>query len=259
MCLIDCDLQTLNRDRIFCTNINIALRCADCVTGNRHCFQHHMRVAFQHGTIHECTRIAFVGVAANIFLISLISRGKCPLAAGGEACATASAQTGSRHLIDNLFRGHFRQCLAKSGITVHGDVLINIFGINHTAVAQCSTALLCIEIGFVEGLDAVLHNGLLIKQTLDNATLKQMLFHDLRNILHRDAAIKAAFRVNDHNRTEGAKTKAAGAHNVNFFFQSAFCNFFLQGFNDFFAVRGGTTRTAAYKHIGTIHSVSSLL
>jgi len=258
MRLIDRNLQALDCDRVFRADINITLRGADRITGDCHGFQHNMRIAFEHGTIHERARIAFIGVAADILLIRLIGSRERPFASGGESRAATSAKTGSGNFIDDLLRGHFGQNLTQSGITVHGNVFVDVFRINHAAVAQRGAALFGVKIGFIQGFDAVFHNRLLIEQTLDDTALEQMLFHDFGNILHRDAAVKAAFRINNHDRAERAKAKAAGAHHVYFFFQPAFCNFFLQGFNDFFAVRGGTTRTAAYKHIGTIHSVSSL-
>ena len=49
--------------RVFGSNIDIAFTRTHRVGRNGHALQHPVRIAFQHGAIHECARIAFVGVA----------------------------------------------------------------------------------------------------------------------------------------------------------------------------------------------------
>ena len=169
--LVDGNLQTLNRDRILCTDINTTLGSADRVAGDRHGFDQGVRVAFEDGTVHESTGVAFVGVAANILLISLVACREFPLQAGREARTASAAETGIQNGLDDLLGGHFGQHLAQSGVAVTGNVVVDFFGVDNAAVAQRHALLLCIESGFVQRLDGVLYHGLLIEQTGNDPAL----------------------------------------------------------------------------------------
>ena len=123
-------------------------------------------VALQHGTVHKGAGVALIGVAADIFHIALTLPGKEPLLAGGEAAAAAPAQSAVLDGLNDLIGGHLGQHAAQRLVAVHGDVFIDIFGVDDAAVAQRHTLLLFIEFGVVEVLDGlIIHHRLLIKQT----------------------------------------------------------------------------------------------
>ena len=90
--LVNSYLETLNRDRIFGTDIYIALCSADSVTGNSHSLDNGMRVALKHRTVHKRARVTLVGVADNVFLRSLIRRAERPFASCRESAAASSAK-----------------------------------------------------------------------------------------------------------------------------------------------------------------------
>ena len=46
-CLLNCDLKSLDCDRILCADIDIAFIGTDRIAGDSHCFKHGMRVAFK--------------------------------------------------------------------------------------------------------------------------------------------------------------------------------------------------------------------
>ena len=151
-CLLDRDAESLDSDRILSTDIDIALLCADCITCNGHRFEDDMRVAFEHGTVHKCTGVALVSVAAYIFNIGIRDDVACelPFHTGREAAAASAAQTGIEDFLNDLFRRHRGQDLVECPVAVSADVFIDIFRIDQTAVAECNTVLLCIECCFVE-------------------------------------------------------------------------------------------------------------
>ncbi len=59
-----------------------------------------------------------------------------PLQAGRIASAAAPTQTAARDLIDDLLRGHLRDCLGQGAVTLPGDVVVDALGIDLTAVLE---------------------------------------------------------------------------------------------------------------------------
>jgi hypothetical protein len=72
-----------------------------------------MRIAFQNGTIHKCTRIPFIRIAGNIFLIADRNFGELPFQSGRESTAPSSAQSRFFDFIDHLLGRHFFPCILK--------------------------------------------------------------------------------------------------------------------------------------------------
>jgi hypothetical protein len=56
--------------RIFGAAVDIAMSCADCFGGDNHAFENGVRVGFEDAAVHECTRVAFVGVTEYIFNVA---------------------------------------------------------------------------------------------------------------------------------------------------------------------------------------------
>ena len=119
--------------------------------------------------------------------------------------------------------------------------------------------LFFIKVRFLQGLHVVHRDGLIVKQALDDAAFEQVFFDDLGHIRDLDLAVKAAFRVDDHNRAERAKTKAARAHDLDLLLKTAVGDLLFQRLDDRRAVGGGAAGTAANQNVGTIHRGSSLL
>src|SRR5262249_17246277 len=61
--LLDGSTQALDRQRIFCADIDKSAVSSDCVSRNRHSLEHPLRVALEHAAIHECARVTFIGIA----------------------------------------------------------------------------------------------------------------------------------------------------------------------------------------------------
>ena len=191
-----------------------------------------MRIAFKNTSVHECAGVAFVGVADNILLVSLVCGGKAPFESGRESAAASSAQSGILDYLDNLLGSKLGKALCKSLIAVVCDIFVNVFGVDYAAVAKRDSVLLLIELGFLERLDFLTVDCLIIKKSLDHAALEKMLFNNFGNVFNLDFGIEAAFGINYHNGAESAKTEAAGADNFDFFFKSLCLDFLFKGFND---------------------------
>ena len=87
--------------------------CSDCLA---HCLKDGVGVALEEGTVHECARVTFVGVADHIFLFADTALGSdLPLQAGGETRTAAAAETGLLDLGDDLLGGHLGEALAQGG------------------------------------------------------------------------------------------------------------------------------------------------
>ena len=61
-----------------------------------------MRIAFNCGAVHVCSRVAFIRIADNIFCITLSFKACFPLHTSGDSCTTASAETGILYFLNNL-------------------------------------------------------------------------------------------------------------------------------------------------------------
>ncbi len=179
-----------------------------------------MGIPLKHRTIHECTRVAFVGVTADILLVIDFLGGKLPFKTGGETRTAAAAQARLLNLVNNLLGGHLGNSLSQCGITVTGNILINILGVDDTAVTQCHTLLTREKSYVFKALCYVL--GVLItqKQALYNSSLDQMLVNDFFHIIGRYMAICSSLGIDNHNGSFFAKTEATGFNNLDFLFDT---------------------------------------
>jgi len=196
--LFHCQVHGADSDGIFCAAVDIPLTGANRVGGNDHAFDDRVRIAFQHAPVHESAGVAFVRVADNIFDIAGSLTGEAPLETGGEASAAPAAQLGIQHDLNDLFRAHLGQYFAKRLVTVIGNVVFDIAGINHANVAQNNANLL----GFRRAellINRVLHFcGIL----LEDASFNKVLFDQAGNLIVIQVGIMRSFGVDDHIRTE---------------------------------------------------------
>ena len=224
-----------------------------------------MGVTLQDGTVHECAGVALVRVTCNVLLdLATVARCELPLKTGGESAAATATQTGIQNGLDNLVGGHFAQSLLQCEVTVHSDILVNIFRVDHTAVTQRNSLLLLVEGGLAQGsclqlLLAACSVGLVVNQTLYDSTLLQMLGNDLGDVVKRDSGIEGAFGINDHDRTESAKTEATGQNDLDFLIQTLGLEFLCQLFAQLNAARRATAGTAANQYMRTNHNSLILL
>ena len=76
--LVDGLADALDGERVLGAAVDDAFVRADRAGADRHAFDDALRIAFKLGAVHECARVAFVGVAHDVLLV-----------AGGLLCRTA--------------------------------------------------------------------------------------------------------------------------------------------------------------------------
>ena len=95
-------LHGVDRVRIFRTDIDVALGGAARDAGNRHALDQHEGIALHHHAVGEGATVAFIGIAADIFLVGLRVVNGFPLDARGEASTAAAAKSGGGDFRDNI-------------------------------------------------------------------------------------------------------------------------------------------------------------
>jgi len=65
--LLECRVNMLDGQRVFVADIENAVRGARCVGANQHALQDAVRVALEHAAVHVGSRVAFIGVAYEVF------------------------------------------------------------------------------------------------------------------------------------------------------------------------------------------------
>ena len=208
-----------------------------------------MRISLQNGTVHKCSRISFVCVAADILLIRLICRRELPLQAGGETGAASASQTAVQQDLDHIFRLFLCQHNAKSLVATGSYVFFNIFRVDHTAVSQSNPVLFFIKIRLIERSNFVCFCCLFIEQAGHNSSFQKMFRHDLRNVILLYHGIKSTFRIYNHNRSQSAQAETAGLYHADFLGKPLGRNLFFQSVNNSLASGGGTSCSAADKYM----------
>ena len=247
-CLLDCDLQAVNCDRVLGTHVYVAFIRTDCIAGNCHCFEYGVGVALQNRTVHERTGVALVCVTGNKLLdVATVAGCEFPLQTRGESAAATATQTGIQNTLDHVVRGHFGQHLAEGTIAVHCDVFVDTFRVDYAAVPERNSLLLFIEGSFGKSgcVVHILRLGLVIDQSLHRLSVDKVALHDLVNVVHRHVAVKGSLGIYDHNGTECAETETSGSHDLEFLGKSERFNLGYHSVLDLHAAGRGTSGTAA--------------
>ena len=148
--LVDRLAHALDRERVLGAAVDDAFVRADRAGADRHAFDDALRVAFKLGAVHECARVAFVGVAHDVFLVAGSLLAELPLEAGGEARAAPSADAGFLDLLDDLVGGHLGERLGEGAPAIHGDIFVDALGVDDAAVSAGHLVLVAEEVDFAE-------------------------------------------------------------------------------------------------------------
>ena len=229
--LLNGDLETLNGERIFRADVNVALRSADREAGDRHGLEDGVGIALERGAVHVGAGVALVGVTDHVLLALGLLHGELPLHTGGEARAAATAETRLEHLIDDLLGRHLEENLLESLVTVAGDVVLDLLGIDDAAVSQNDAVLLLIERNVGVG-DELLGLIGIVAETRNDAALDEVLGDDLLNVLGLDLNVERTLRKNLDERTLFAETETAGNDYLNLLGETGGLEFLLEHFDD---------------------------
>jgi hypothetical protein len=148
--LIDGYTQPLDRERVLGPDVDEALVRANRVASNRHRLNDAVGIALEDAAVHERARVALIGIAHHPLGAAFGISDKIPLDPCREPRAAPPAQAGCLDLVDHLLPGRLRHGLRQRLVSVPGDVLLDIRGIDHAAVAQHDLLLLGEEVDLVE-------------------------------------------------------------------------------------------------------------
>ena len=109
--------------RVLNTQIDIALGRADGDAGDGHSFDQDKRVALHQHAVGKRARIAFIGVARDIFLIRRLVEDSLPFDTGWERGTAASAEPRLGDLLDDVGPAH-PECARQPRVAVDCAVVI---------------------------------------------------------------------------------------------------------------------------------------
>ena len=208
--LVDRVLQALDGQRVLGAYVDVALMGADRKGADRHALDHRVRVALEHGAVHEGARVALVGVAEDVLDVALLLLGEAPLEARRESGAAASAQARGQDLVDDLLGGHLGERLDEGCVAVAGHVVFDAQRVDQTRVAQHDLDLAVEELHVVHLGDRLLGAGSVAHEARYDAPLEQVLLDDLGDVGHLDVLVEDAVGVDERHRAHGTRAQATG-------------------------------------------------
>ena len=118
--------EPLDGQRILGADVDVGLRGADGVGGDDHAFEQPVRVALDHGAVHERAGVAFVGVADQVLLVARRLAGELPLLAGRETRRRRGRAGRSARPCRRPRRASCsRSALRQRRVAAAGDVLVD--------------------------------------------------------------------------------------------------------------------------------------
>ena len=226
--LLDGNGQILYGQRVFLSNVDIALPAADGKSADHQSLEDRVGVALQQAAVHICARVALIGIDDHIFDIAGGVARFGPLASGGKTAAAPSSQIGFCDFLQYLFGAHLEKRFFQGGITADGQIVIDAFGIDTAVGAENKPLLMLVKgnIGFVRYLLPGV--GIGIEQALYHPITIGRMGYNLRRVFRRYLEISAFFGVIHNNGTPLTKPVAAGLPEGHLVAQTLFFNL---GFN----------------------------
>ena len=246
--LLNGELETVNGERIFRADVDVALVGSDGVTGDDHRFENGVGVAFESGAVHVRAGVALVCVTDHVLLALGLSCGKLPLHTGGEACAAAATETGLKNFLNNLLRRHLEENLLDSLVAVACNVVVDLLRVDDAAVSQNDTILLLIERN-VRFRNEALGLFRIVAKALNDAALDEVLVDDVLNIVGLDLHIERALRKNLDDRALFAEAETASSNDLHLFSKASVSKLLLEFVDDLVASAGETCCSAADENI----------
>ena len=120
-----CGLKALVAFENFAVNVVVARFRTHRVTGDNHAFNQGMGIEHDDVAVFKCTRLAFVGIADDVFFAREGTGHKAPFQTGREARTATTAQAGGFDLVNHIaLRDVFGQDFTQGGITATFDVFV---------------------------------------------------------------------------------------------------------------------------------------
>ena len=175
-----------------------------------------MGIALQYASVHERAGVALVSVAGYILLIAFGLQRKFPLQTSWETCAAPAPEARLLDLIDDLFRGHFRQCFCQRLVSVISYIFVDLLRVDDAAVPERYPDLALEEIDILKRFRRVFDFLVAGHEPFYRPSLYKMLIDDLFDILDPYHRIHNTFRIYDNDGAFGAKAETAGGDYLDF-------------------------------------------
>ncbi len=134
--LLDGGSEPLDRERILRPHVDVTAAGSHGERADGHSFDQAVGIAFQNAPVHERSRVALVGVAQDVLLLSRRLPDERPLEPGGETRAAATPQTRSLDFFDYRFGFRLPERFREGPVTAVSDGVIERERIDASAVAE---------------------------------------------------------------------------------------------------------------------------
>ena len=214
--LLQGDLEPVDGEWILSPDIDKTVVRADAVTADGHGFEDGVRVAFHDGTVHESSRVSFVGVADDIFRVILICAAEFPFLSGREACASATAKSGSLDHSDHFLRSLVENHVRKGGVSIPGDIFFYVFRVDETAVPEGYSNLLSIEVHVLGIADVLLGLRIYVEEPFDLAPCDDVFGYYFFSIRRFHLGVESVVWNDFDDRAFLAEAETAGSDDIDF-------------------------------------------
>ena len=248
MRLANRDLEAVNGERVLRADVDEALRGADRVAGDRHRLEDRMGVALESRAVHVRARVALVGVADHVLLALGLLLSELPLHAGREARAAAAAQARLEHLLDDLLGRHLEEHLLDRLVAVARDVVLDLLGVDHAAVAEHDAVLLLVERDVRLG-DELLRLLGVVAEALHDTALHEVLGDDLLHVLGLDLDVERALGKYLDDRALLAEAEAAGRDDLHLLLEAGGLELVRERLDDLVGAAGAARSSAADQYV----------
>jgi len=175
-----------------------------------------------------------------------------PLLASGESAATAPAQSGRGHLLNDRLGRHLFEGFVQRLVAVACDVLVDVLGIDLAGIGEHAPDLLAVE------RDRCLDNEARgVEQALDDLPTNDVLVDEFGNIRRLYPAVEGFERQELHDGPGFAKTLAAGLDEIDFAGKAALLELAEEGLVDARLVTGVTGEALAEE--GRCHELGRIV
>ena len=178
-------------------------------------------VSLQDRAIHKGSRVPFIGIADHIFDISRSLGREFPFGSRRESRSTTTPQAGELHLLDHLFASHIEQGMGKSLVSTPGNVFIDLFRIDDSAIPEGDADLLAIERDFLVTGQLFVGIRHLVGESADDPSLDERFFNDRLDVPGLHLAVEDPLGIDDHDRSHGTEAPTSCLYDTDLFFQSS--------------------------------------
>ena len=224
-------LQVQGHLRRVVPGVDVALLRAYGIGAYDQALEHLVRIAGEHGPVHEGRRLALVPVDDDVLGLLRRVLGGLPFQAGGEAAAAAAAQIGLLHLLQHLVRAHLGERLGQRGVAADRKVVVDAHRVHLRDVADQDAHLVLVERHLAHVHRLLAGDRMVVDQALDHLALERAL-DDLRRVFRLDFEVADVARPGDDIRSLVAKAVAAGAPEVQPGFGGLLFDFRSEGGDD---------------------------